>query len=259
MGTTTVRRVYAQVLSTDYRQVTVRRVYAQVLSVVDAPLNIRSVRGQYLQLENSPTNFRTIRGQMLSIEAVKPSFKTNFYTNLLKLINSRNNSKFVEADFTWGAPELAPTSRYNSQILLTARNSSQHSKTVMINYQRFKLAEILIGEPPAWNLSGITKVHQLLDQINTAWNLALTTTDVVNTDVKPSGFTVRVATTSLYFYPGSSVSFGGLPSFEDEYGVQDLDGFTLPDFSTRYPTQDLDGFTRPTFSARYPVQDLPPF
>ncbi|MNT16311.1 hypothetical protein D3C72_1514060 [compost metagenome] len=251
--------MYAQVLSTEYRPVHVRRVYAQVLELVDAPLTMKAVRGQYLQLQNDPLSVRAVRGQVLTIEAVLPNFKTNFYTNLMKMINARNDTKFQASDFTWGDPELASGSRYDSQILLTALNSSRHNKTVMINYKRFKLSEVMLVEPPVWNLSGITKVHQLLDQINAAYNLALTTADLVNTDVRPSGFTARVAATSLYFYPGSSVSFGGAPSLADEFGVSDLDGFSLPSFASRYPTQDLAGFDRPTFVQRYPVQDLPSF
>lgn len=242
MGTTTVRRVYAQVLSTEYRPATVRRVYAQVLELVDAPLSMRAVRGQYLQLQNDPLSVRAVRGQVLIIEAVLPNFKTNFYTNLMKLINTRNDTTFQVSDFTWGVPELTSGSRYDSQILLTALNSSQHNKTVWINYKRFKLTEVMLAPPPVWNLTGITKVHQLLDQINAAYNLALTIVDLVNTDVRPSGFTVQVASTSLYFYPGSSVTFGGAPQLANEFNITDLDGFSLPTLAEGFPVKDLPGF-----------------
>ncbi|MND58387.1 hypothetical protein D3C80_495370 [compost metagenome] len=245
MGLVTVRRVYAQVLQSDYRPVTIRRAYAQVLTVENVPANLRTVRGQFLQFANDPAALRQVRGMFLTMDAVIPNLLLDFKANLLSKINKVNNTTFTVNDVDFGPPSPLVGERRNSQLTVTARHSSGHSKDVVIQYDRTKIDLVIkdsLTRP--LDLTGLTLVSQTLPQINTRYNLALTATDVVEKEIKPgqTSFTLTMAGTSLYFYPGSTIQFGSGIELATEFDQVDLVGFGLPTFAERFPVQDLPSF-----------------
>lgn len=245
MGTVTVRRVFAQVLTTDYRTTTIRRVIGQTIEIENKPVNIRTVRGYYLQLANDPVNLRTIRGHYLVVDEVIPNVLTDFKANLLAKINAQNNTTFKVADVTFGIPSVVTGERRNSKITVNAQVSSGHSKSQVVYYDRIKL-DHLIKDTTAITLdmTGITSVHALLPQINAFYKLALVPADVLQKTIRPgeSSFILTIAPTSLYFKPATQVQFGSGVQLSSEFDIADLDGFSLPTLAEGFLVKDLPGF-----------------
>lgn len=245
MGTVTVRRVFAQILTTDYRSITVRRIVGQALEVEDRPLNVRAVRGSYIQLANDPANLRTVRGAYLVVDEVLPNFLQDFKANLLAKINAQNNTSFKVADVTFGVPSTAVGQRRNTQIAVNALVSSGHSSSQVVYYDRIKLDHVIKDTTAiTLNMTGITSVHELLPQINAFYKLALVPADVMQKTIRPgeTSFILTVAPTSLYFKPATQVQFGSGVQLSSEFDITDLDGFSLPTLAEGFLVKDLPGF-----------------
>ena len=245
MGTVTVRRVFAQVLTTDYRTVTLRRVIGQAVEIENRPMSIRAVRGAFLQLANDPANLRTIRGAYLAVDEVIPNLLLDFKANLLAKINAQNSTAFKAEDITFGVPSVVTGERRNTKIAVNAQVSSGHSKSQVVYYDRIKLDHVIKDTTAiTLDMTGITSVHALLPQLNAFYKLALVPADIVQKTIRPgdTSFILTIAPTSLYLRPASQVQFGTGVQLSSEFSIADLDGFSLPTLAEGFLVKDLPGF-----------------
>lgn len=256
-----VRAVQAEFLEIEKTPASVRRVQGQVLSYAKDPMSVRAVSLEYLEIEKSPASVRRIQGQMLSLsrdplslralqveylelEVRPPSYNQAAWPKLLAKINEYNGTKFTEAMVTFENPTAVNLpGKYNTRLTLRATPASQHSGTVDIYYPRFSVKDVLKGDPKPFDKTGMASVWDTLPQVNSLWGLQLTTADVLNLPLEPSGdFFITIAPSSLFFIPGERYRYGLSVPLSGEYPTQDLVGFGLPTFVERYPTQDLPGF-----------------
>ncbi|MNQ00188.1 hypothetical protein D3C85_128310 [compost metagenome] len=256
-----VRAVGLEFLEIEKAPVSLRRVQGQILTSAKDPLSVRAVGLEFLEIEKTPASVRRIQGQMISLsrdplslrafqveylelEVRPPAFTGNAWPKLLTKINEYNNTKFTEAQVTFENPTAVNLpGKYNTRLTLRALPGSNHSGTVDVYYPRFSVKTILKGDPKPFDHTGMDSVWDTLASVNALWGLNLTTSDVLDLPLEPSGdFFITIAPSSLYFIPGERYRYGLSVPLNGEFTVQDLGGFSLPTLSERFAVQDLPEF-----------------
>jgi hypothetical protein len=101
---------------------------------------------------------------------------------LLDLINDQNSSSLQVAMLTFGLPTAATGSSpaRDTDLILTAVQGSGYTGSVTVSYNRVDMATIPGVRATVFQKGDATKISDLIPEINTAYQLALTTDDYVD-------------------------------------------------------------------------------
>lgn len=198
----------------------VRKISGYALTKVIPQVNIRNLAAYGIHTKTRVTNFKD---------------KTSAEI-LLDLINEESIDTYTFANIILGVPEVrTPTGiPKNTRIVVTAVEGQSYNGSVTLRYNRINLARPF-ADPGSMGFSvgSNTTVHALLATINTAHNLKLSTTDVIDSAVKAgdTGVTLTASTLSYLYIPGSTVRLGIAPP---------------PTIASVITTKALPGFDRVT-------------
>lgn len=223
----------------------VRRITGQMLIVDKSPVNVRDVRMQYTSDQSSPANLRRLNGfvmtrqldgqpvkalrlQYLEVVNDPPRFGIDPWARLITAINGNNNTRFIPAHFTHGNPQPSTVpNKWNTQMEITALPASGFSGSTTIYFQRYSVGKIFDGKTAVLDLVGKVGTHDLIPQINTVFGTTFVPNDLDNVpiDHARNQFTLRIASNSWFFIPGSETVYQNVADLSLLYKTIDLPGF----------------------------------
>lgn len=226
----------------------IRRVRTQFLVIEKYPVNLRSVRVQLVEHAASPTavrrintqvmirprdalNLATVRVQYLEIDNSSPDFRLVAWPKLLQIINDTNGFAFTQAMLIPSLPEVNTDPRYwNTKLKVTATPLSGFSGSMYVYYQRYPISEAFNKLAPLINLTGKNTVYDVLPQLNTNYDLALTSADVEDgpIDKATNSFVLKAKAGSWFFLEGTEFTYQNIHDMRDIYTKVDLPGWDLP-------------------------------
>lgn len=223
----------------------IRRVTGQVLIIDKSPVSVRDVRMQYSSDQSSPASLRRLNGfvmtrtvdghpvkalrlQYLEVVNDPPRFGIDPWVRLITAINGNNNTRFIPAHFTHGNPEPSTVpNKWNTQMEITALPASGFSGSMKIHFQRYAMGRIFDGKTAVLDLNGKVGTHDLIPQINAAFGTTFVPNDLddIPIDHARNQFTLRIASNSWFFIPGSETVYQNVADLSLLYKTVDLPGF----------------------------------
>jgi hypothetical protein len=229
---TTFRKTAAVTWTKDPTSVSLRNAKA-VAFASDVGGNLRNLQGYAFQSPLPGGNLRTIRGY--AFQSVKPALPLNVTGDLAlyALINTNNIalSPWSASNSTLGVPSALGTplaSGQNTQVSLTAKQSSGYSGAMTFQYARRNLADAF-PTPVAITVPGsATTIYAQLAMINTKYAMNLTQADVVDGPIAAGAASVVLTakSTSWLFLPGTTAIAGSPPTLASVLTEPNLPGFT---------------------------------
>lgn len=185
-------------------------------------------------------------------------------TLLVQLINEANPNPpfgpFTTGSFTFGNP--SPLSNdlttKNSSLVVTAKDTSHYLGTQTVKYNRLDIRNVLIGKgspTPSFQNDAFTLSTDLVDSLNSMFNLALTDADLVSETLPDPDDNGNVNYT-VQIHPNSLTYTGTVPvqltpeaiPLPTAFAMRILNGFVPPDtnrinLASAFTGNVLDGFT----------------
>lgn len=227
MATQKIREVgiYAASLSPKVSKIKDAAVYAAVR--VPSAIQIRALSALVMSANVQPQAIRAVNGNVM--EAVRPrDFSIDPTVAVLSAVNREFTLSLVAGTVSVTGRSLAGDAFFDAEAVLTALPGSGLKGSVAVRYRRYPFALAFQGkDTSAFVVGAATTIHALLPQINSQYNLALTTADVRDGAVPLHGqVTLLTLATSIYFRPNEQIVLGGIaPSLDTALTVGDLTGF----------------------------------
>lgn len=133
---------------------------------------------------------------------------------LADLINASNPTSFTAATLGHGDPTPYAEADQKRNTTVSVWDLSTPAVTYTVHYNRLALSTLIPDSSSvAWNES-FTSTHDLLPILNSTFNLALSTDDILDEviDVESTTF-LKSAAKSLVIYGNVSLIFTGLPDY----------------------------------------------
>lgn len=223
-------------------QVQVRDVVAYVANLVPAAVEVRDVAAyvalrqpmiaslRYASMAVLRNDGRGVlirrAAMMVARRSRKPDFSVSATARLFSVLQQDLGVTIQGNNATWSNPR-PDTGHFNTLVDLTAGPGSRLVGSTTLRYDRYHLSEAFVGKSTQdYVVSADGTIHGLLEDLNSQFNLALTTDDVQDGPVTVGHtFTLQTTESSLWFLPGGSMTVGGYPSLDTAIAVADLSGF----------------------------------
>lgn len=140
-----------------------------------------------------------------------PPFNIAGSVAILNLLNTQAKKVFTYSDIAIGGPvAITDDGVVNTEIEVTAYPISGYKGTTKLQYKRVPIYNAVDNKALLININSNTTIHALLPSINSAYGLALTTSDVENTAVSIGAalISLTAASTSYVYLPGSILYLG---------------------------------------------------
>jgi hypothetical protein len=212
----TNRAAQAILITKDQPAISNRSAQAVVITQDPPTAQIRNVRGYAMSAMPAKAQIRNVRGYVMSNATKPPPTSVTGAAALLWLLNQNTKGvTFASGQLVIGTPQAYsdPSGRSNTQVLITANQSSGYSGSMTAYYNRRTLLSVFSNT--GWllgTISSATTIRALIPQINTAYGVGLDVTDVVDGPVAAgaTSLVLTVASGSYMFKAGDVLQ---LPSY----------------------------------------------
>jgi hypothetical protein len=103
---------------------------------------------------------------------------------IIDLINASNGTSLIPDSFSFSIPQATKLKKSNTKITLTpVQGSPYESGDVTVRYRRIQLSDVINNSQTILDATNLATIAELIPQLNTAYQLNLTTTDFIDSPI----------------------------------------------------------------------------